>query len=71
MPFPTYTNSVLDVESVSWCFLGYNYLYGHRHIKLCSHLDDTIAQQIRSDYYYISGFKKHDLKYIVNYTSTI
>ena len=59
-----------DAESVPWCFLGYNHLYGHRHIKLYNHLDDTIAQlirEIRSDYYYIPGFKKCDLEYIVNY----
>ena len=61
-------------ESVSWCFLGYNHLYGHRHIKLYSHLDDTIAQlirEIRSDYHYIPGFKKCDLECIVNYISTL
>ena len=48
-------------ESVPWCFTGYNHLFGHRHIKLYSHLDDTFAQltrEIRSDYYYIPGFKK-------------
>ena len=63
-----------DAESGTLCFLGYNHLYGHRHIKLYSHLDDTIAQlirEIRSDYYYIPGFEKCDLEYIVNYISTL
>ena len=63
-----------NAESVSWCFLGYNHLYGQGHIQLYSHLDDTIAQlirEIRSDYYYVSGFKKCDLEYIVNYISTL
>ena len=56
-----------DTESVPWCFRGYNHLCGHRHIKLYSYLDDTIAQLIRerSDYYYIPVFKKCDLEYIV------
>ena len=45
-----------DVECVYWCFLGYNHLYGHRHIKLYSAIDKAVAQlikEIRSD---IPGF---------------
>ena len=69
MPFPTCT-VFCDAESV----LGYSHLYGHRHIKLYSHLDNTTAQiirEIRSDYYYVPGFMKCDLEYIVNYISTL
>ena len=60
-----------DVESVSWCFLGYNHLYGHRHIKLYSAIDKAMAQlirEIRSDYFYIPGF---NTEYIVNQTSSL
>ena len=73
-PSPLVRTVFYDAESVPWCFLGYNHLYGLRHIKLYSHLDDTIAQlirEIRSDYYYIPGFKKCDLEHIVNYISTL
>ena len=48
MPFPTVLVRTVfcDVESVPWCFLGYHHLYVHRHIKLYSHLDDTMTQLI-------------------------
>ena len=32
-----------DVESVYHVFIGYNHLFGHRHIKLYSHSDDTFC----------------------------
>ena len=63
-----------DVESVSWCFLGYNHLHSHRHIKLYSVIDKAMAQlirEIRSDYFYIPGFNSCELEYIVNQASTL
>ena len=63
-----------DVDSVSWCFLGYNHLYGHRHITLCSVLDKAMAQlirEIRSDYFYIPVFNSCELEYIVNQASAL
>ena len=34
-------------ESVGWCFLCYNHVFGHRHIKLYSSIDIVIAQLVK------------------------
>ena len=62
-----------DVESVP-CVSLVTTIFLVTGISSCTviqmiHLAQLI-REIRSDYYYVPGFKKCNLEYIVNYTST-
>ena len=56
-----------------WCFLGYNHLFGFRHVRSYCNSDCALAgliREIRNDYLCIPGFDYSELEQVVYTAST-
>ena len=63
----------LSAALYPWCFLGYNHLFGFRHVRSYCNLDYALAgliRKIRNDYLCIPGFECSELEQIVYTAST-
>ena len=75
VPLYLYVQSSVGLSlSVPWCFLGYNHIFVHRHIKMYSSSDIAIAyliREIRSNHCFIPGFDNCELDFIVGQASKL